>query len=191
MSGLTHFEGYASRLSQVLDAADWSMVEPLAEALFAAWQGKRQVFLAGNGGSAANCNHIVNDFVYPISKTMGKGIRMRSLSESPAVLTCLANDEGHDHVFSAQLPVFASEGDILWVMSGSGNSPNILHVLETARDYGVTSFAVLGFDGGKARALADHVIHFDTDDMQVAEDMQMVVSNMIVQYLYSRKDEIG
>lgn len=191
MSGLMLFERYATRLSQALNAADWSMVEPLAEALFVAWQEKRQVFLAGNGGSAANCNHIVNDFVYPLSKTMGKGIRMRSLSESPAVLTCLANDEGYDHVFSAQLPVFASAGDILWVMSGSGNSPNILRVLETAHDLGVTTFAVLGFDGGKARALADHVIHFDTDDMQVAEDLQMVVSNMIVQYLYSRKDEIA
>ena len=75
-------------------------------------------------------------------------------------------------------------------MSGSGNSANIIKVLEVARELGVTSFAVLGFDGGQASKLADHVIHFPINDMQIAEDLQMVVSNMIVQYLYSRKSEI-
>ena len=190
MSGLFFFETYADRLSEAMEATDWEIVAPLALALFDAWKDKRQVFLAGNGGSAANCNHIVNDFVYPVSKTMGKGIRMRSLSESPAVMTCLANDEGYDNIFSSQLPVFANAGDILWVMSGSGNSTNIIKVLEVAQELGLTSFAVLGFDGGKASSLADHVIHFSVNDMQVAEDLQMIVSNMIIQYLYSRRAEI-
>lgn len=188
--GISFFNAYAHRLRDVVGQADWSMIVPLADALFDAWQTKRQVFLAGNGGSAANCNHIVNDFLYPVSKTMGKGLRMRSLAESPAVLSCLANDEGYEAIFSAQLPSLADAGDVLWVMSGSGNSANILRVLEIARDLGVTSYAVLGFDGGRAKALADHVIHFPTNDMQIAEDLQMVVSNMIVQYLYSRRDEI-
>lgn len=190
MSGLSFFENYADRLSAVINDVDWQIVEPLALALFNVWQEKRQVFLAGNGGSAANCNHIVNDFIYPVSKTMGKGIRMRSLSESPAVMTCLANDEGYDHIFAAQLPVFANSGDVLWVMSGSGNSKNILRSIETAREIGLTSFAVLGFDGGEAIRMADHVIHFPVNDMQLAEDLQMIVSNMIIQYLHSRRNEI-
>ena len=190
MSGLSFFETYADRLLSAMNTADWRIVDPLALALFDAWQEKRQVFLAGNGGSAANCNHIVNDFIYPVSKMMGKGIRMRSLSESPAVITCLANDEGYENIFSSQLPVFADAGDILWVMSSSGNSANIIKVLEVAQELGLTSFAVLGFDGGKASALADHVIQFAVDDMQVAEDLQMIVSNMIIQYLHSRRNEI-
>lgn len=190
MSGLSLFEAYAERLKSTIDAADWKVVEPLAEALFTAWTNKKQVFLAGNGGSAANCNHIANDFIYSISKIIGKGMRIRSLPESPAIMSCLANDEGYEKIFSSQLPVFADPGDILWVMSGSGNSANIIKVLEVARELGVTSFAVLGFDGGQAAKLADHVIHFQTNDMQIAEDLQMVVSNMIVQYLYSRKSEI-
>ena len=190
MSGLSLFEAYAGRLKRTIDAADWKVVEPLAEALFTAWTNKKQVFLAGNGGSAANCNHIANDFIYSISKIIGKGMRIRSLPESPAIMSCLANDEGYEKIFSSQLPVFADPGDILWVMSGSGNSANIIKVLEVARELGVTSFAVLGFDGGQAAKLADHVIHFPTSDMQIAEDLQMVVSNMIVQYLYSRKSEI-
>ena len=190
MPSLSFFDAYAERLITTIDAADWKIVEPLAEALFAAWQDKRQVFLAGNGGSAANCNHIANDFIYSVSKTIGKGLRIRSLSESPAVMSCLANDEGYEKIFSSQLPIFSNSGDILWIMSGSGNSANIIKVLEVARELGVTSFAVLGFDGGQASKLADHVIHFPINDMQIAEDLQMVVSNMIVQYLYSRKSEI-
>lgn len=166
------------------------MVEPLATAFFDAWRDRRQVFVAGNGGSAANANHMVNDYVYPISKTPGKGMRMRSLCANPAVVTCLANDEGYENIFSAQLPILAEPGDVLLALSGSGNSPNILRLLETAREIGVTSFAILGFTGGKAKNLADHVLHFPGDDMQVAEDLQMVVSNMIVQYLYSRRNEI-
>ena len=190
VSGLSLFEAYAERLNATMTATDWKIVEPLAEALFAAWRDKRQVFLAGNGGSAANCNHIVNDFVYSVSKEIGKGLRIRSLSESPAIMSCLANDVGYEKVFSSQLPVFSDAGDILWVMSGSGNSTNIIKVLEVARELSVTSFAVLGFDGGQAAKLADHVIHFPVADMQVAEDLQMVVSNMVVQYLYSRRSEI-
>lgn len=190
MTGLPFFEAYADRLSIAIRQTDWRIIEPLAVALFAAWQEKRQVFLAGNGGSGANCNHIANDFIYPVSKIMGKGLRVRSLAESPAVMSCLANDEGYENIFSSQLPVFADVGDVLWVMSGSGNSANILRVLEVARELGMTSFAVLGFDAGKASKLADHVIHFPGNDMQVAEDLQMVVSNMLVQYLYSRRSEI-
>jgi D-sedoheptulose 7-phosphate isomerase len=191
MHGLNIFESYASRLAEAMATVDWIMVEPLAEALFEAWKSKRQVFLAGNGGSAANCNHIVNDFVYPVSKIMGNGLRVRSLSESPAVISCLSNDEGYENIFSTQLSVFADPGDILWVMSGSGNSENIIRVLKAAKDIGVTSYAVLGFDGGRARELADNVLHFPTFDMQIAEDLQMVVSNMIVQYLFSRRNEIN
>ena len=190
MSGLNVFESYASRLVAVMAAVDWKTVDPLAAALFEAWRSKRQVFLAGNGGSAANCNHIVNDFVYPVSKVMGNGLRMRSLSESPAIMSCLANDEGYENIFSTQLSVFADPGDVLWVMSGSGNSENIIRILKAAQEIGVTSYAILGFDGGKARELADNVIYFPTYDMQIAEDLQMVVSNMIVQYLFSRRNEI-
>ena len=191
MAGSHIFESYASRLAEAMALVDWRIVDPLAAALFEVWKTKRQVFLAGNGGSAANCNHIVNDFVYPVSKVMGKGVTIRSLAESPAVLSCLANDEGYENIFSTQLSVFSNPGDVLWVMSGYGNSENIIRVLKTAKEIGVTSYAVLGFDGGKARELADNAIHFPIFDMQIAEDLQMVVGHMLVQYLFSRRSEIN
>jgi D-sedoheptulose 7-phosphate isomerase len=107
------------------------------------------------------------------------------------VMTCLANDEGYDEVFAAQLAVQARAGDVLVVFSGSGNSKNIIRALEQARKMGMTSYAVLGFDGGKAKALCDVLIHFETDDMQIAEDAQLILGHMIVQHLHSRRDELG
>lgn len=182
---------YSARMQDVLANADWEHIQPLADELLSAWRERRQVFIMGNGGSGGNANHIVNDYLYPVSKIMGEGIRMRSLAENPSTITCIANDEGYEHIFSTQLGVLANKGDCVIALSGSGNSPNILKALEVAKDLGVTSYAILGFEGGKAKQLADHAIHFPVDDMQIAEDLQMIVMNMIMQYLYQFRIEFG
>lgn len=186
-SAKDHATAYAGRLSKILLESDWSIIEPLAEALLDAWKNGRQVFWAGNGGSAGNAIHIVNDMLYPVSKRHGDGIRAHALPANSPVLTCLANDEGYEEIFAKQLAVLADEGDVLIVMSGSGNSPNILRVLEEAKAKGVTSFAILGYSGGKAKALADHPLHFPVDDMQIAEDLQLIIGHMVMQYLYQHR----
>jgi D-sedoheptulose 7-phosphate isomerase len=185
------FSDYSERLSVVLREIDWAPVERLAHDLLDCWHNGRQVFLAGNGGSGGNANHLANDFLYPLSKTAGSGIRVHSLSANPAAITCLANDEGYDQIFSMQLAVLAREGDVLIVLSGSGNSPNILAALEEAKAIGMTSYALLGFSGGKARALADVPIHFRVDDMQIAEDAQMIVGHMLLQWLYGQREDVN
>lgn len=190
-AALPVFESYASRLGEVLKETDWGLIAPLADALFDCWREGRQVFLIGNGGSAGNANHLANDFLYPVSKRRGSGLRVHALSANPATLACLANDEGYESVFSYQLAVLANAGDVLIALSGSGNSPNILEALDEAGRIGVKSFAILAFDGGRAKQKADYAIHFPIEDMQIAEDLQMVVGNMILQYLFSRRDEIA
>lgn len=184
------FADYTIRFSTVLKDFDWSPVEKLAYDLRDCWQTGRQVFFCGNGGSGGNANHLANDFLYALSKTPGSGLRVHSLSSNPSVITCLANDEGYDQVFSLQLAVLARKGDVLITFSGSGNSPNILKALEEAKTVGMTSYAVLGFSGGKAKALADVPIHFAVNDMQIAEDAQMVIGHMIMQWLYAQRGEI-
>ncbi|MGY4307327.1 D-sedoheptulose 7-phosphate isomerase [Bradyrhizobium sp. USDA 4369] len=184
------FADYTSRFSTVLKDFDWAPVEKLAYDLRDCWQTGRQVFFCGNGGSGGNANHLANDFLYALSKTPGSGLRVHSLSSNPSVITCLANDEGYDQVFSLQLAVLARKGDVLITFSGSGNSPNILKALEEAKTVGMTSYAVLGFSGGKAKALADVPIHFAVNDMQIAEDAQMVIGHMIMQWLYAQRGEI-
>ena len=87
--------------------------------------------------------------------------------------------------------MLARAGDVLVVFSGSGNSPNIVKALEEAKTIGMTSYALLGYSGGKAKALSDVPIHFAIDDMQIAEDAQMVIGHMLMQWLYAQRDEIS
>ena len=181
------FVGYASRLQGVLQASDWSPVADLAADMLAAWKNGNQVFFCGNGGSAGNAVHLANDYIYGVAKRTGGGIRAVALSANPAVMTCLANDVGYDHIYSEQLAVLANEGDVLVTLSGSGNSPNILRVLEQAKSMKVKSYAILGYTGGKAKAVADVAIHFPVNDMQIAEDLQLVVGHMLMQWLYENR----
>jgi D-sedoheptulose 7-phosphate isomerase len=184
-------EKYATRLGDLLSRTDWSMVEPLGEALLDCWKNKRQVFWIGNGGSAGNAIHMANDFFYSISKLKGSGIRCHALPANAPIMTCLSNDVSFDDVFAMQLSTLADPGDVLIAFSGSGNSPNILNALVEARALNMKSFAVLGFDGGKAKTLADHPLHFAVDDMQISEDLQCIVCHMLTQYLYSVRDSVN
>jgi len=181
------FTGYADRLSGVLSTSDWSGVSLLAKDIRQAWLTGHQVFFCGNGGSAGNAIHLANDYIYGVAKRTGGGIRAVALSANPAVMTCLANDVGYDAIYSEQLAVLANAGDILVVLSGSGNSPNILQVLKQATAMKVKSYAILGFSGGKAKELADVPIHFPVNDMQIAEDMQLVVGHMLMQWFYENR----
>ena len=187
LNGQEHFADYSRRLQAVLATADWSGVHQLAQALLESWQQGRRVFLCGNGGSAGNAIHLANDFLFGVAKKTGGGLRVMALSANSAVMTCLANDVGYDYIFSEQLAVQAQKGDLLIALSGSGNSGNIVRVLEQAGEMGVRSFAILGFSGGKSKQLADVAIHFPVDDMQIAEDMQLIVGHMVMQWLYESR----
>jgi D-sedoheptulose 7-phosphate isomerase len=178
-----HFAAYADRLSTILEHADWSAVALLAADLHRCWREGRSVFICGNGGSAGNAIHLANDYLYGIAKGNGLGMRVHALSANASVLTCLANDVGYDSVFSSQLAVQGQAGDVLLVFSGSGNSPNVVRAIEQARTMGITSYAVLGFSGGACKKIADVPIHFAIDDMQIAEDLQLVIGHMIMQWL--------
>lgn len=183
-SSIEGFLDYSRRLQTVLSEADWTEVEVLASELLECWKGGRQVFLCGNGGSAGNAIHLANDLLYGVSKQKGHALRVAALPANSSVVTCLANDQGYDDIFSHQLAVLAREKDVLIVLSGSGNSPNIVKALEQAQQMGMKSFAVLGFTGGKAKSLADVPIHFEVHDMQIAEDLQLIVGHMVMQWLY-------
>ena len=189
LDGRDHFADYSLRLQGVLASADWAGVHLLANAMLESWQLGRRVFLCGNGGSAGNAIHLANDFLYGVAKTTGGGLRVMALSANSAVMTCLANDVGYDHIFSEQLAVQAQKGDLLIVLSGSGNSGNIVRVLEQSRVMGVRSFAILGFSGGKSKQLADVAIHFPVYDMQIAEDLQLIVGHMVMQWLYASRPQ--
>ena len=181
---------YANKLSDVLCSSDWSGVVQLGLDMRECWAAGKQVFICGNGGSAGNAIHLANDFLYGIAKRTGGGMKVNALSANPAVITCLANDVGYDYIYSEQLAVQGQSGDLLVVLSGSGNSPNILRVLEQAQAMDVKSCAILGYKGGQCRSLANLSIHFPVDDMQIAEDLQLVVGHMLMKWLYQNPPKV-
>lgn len=176
------FLNYAETLKEQLSETNWEPAVELGSDLRRAWVEGRHVFICGNGGSAANAMHIANDLIYGANPEDG-GLRVEALSANSAVITCLANDVGYDEIFAHQLKVKASDGDLLICLSGSGNSPNIVRAIETAKSLNVKTYSVLGYSGGLAKELSDCAIHFPVDDMQVAEDLQLVVGHMLMKYL--------
>ena len=182
---------YLERLQGCFDKTNLETVEKLANELHQAWVDGHNVFICGNGGSAANAIHIANDLHYGIGACgQGKklpGLRVEALSANSGVITCLANDTGYENIYSHQLEVKSKKGDLLIVLSGSGNSPNIIKALTTANDIGVKTFAILAFDGGQCKKIAKTSIHFEIDDMQIAEDTQLVVGHLCMQWLNTHK----
>ncbi len=186
----THVSNYRNKLTSILDNTDIEAIEVLGAKLIECWKTGKQVFICGNGGSAGNAMHIANDLIYGISKKFGSGLKITALPANGSVVTCLANDEGYEHIFSYQLGVLGQEGDVLIALSGSGNSQNIVNVLQTAKSMNIETFAILGYSGGKAKGLADVPIHYAIDDMQISEDLQLIILHMLMQWLYQHKDSI-
>ena len=182
---------YFERLLEATGQLPLETVKKLADTLLSCWKDGRQVFIFGNGGSAGNAMHLANDLIYGISKTFGSGLRITALPANGSVTTCLANDEGYESIFSYQLAVLAQPGDIAIALSGSGNSQNVIKALEHCKASGIESYAILGYSGGKSRALADHPIHVAIDDMQISEDLQMTVGHLLMQWLYSKREQIA
>ncbi len=176
---------YSARLSAALAMPAIKQVPQLAQAFKTAWDNKKTIYLCGNGGSAGNAIHLANDFLYGAGLTRGIGLRIESLAANAAVLTCLANDIGYEEIYAEQLRVKANAGDVLVVFSGSGNSPNVVRALEMGNKLGMETFAILGYSGGKCKDLAKHPLHFEINDMQIAEDLQLIIGHMIMQWLCS------
>jgi D-sedoheptulose 7-phosphate isomerase len=120
------------------------------------------IYLAGNGGSAATASHWANDLGKGAKAGGHSPIRVISLADNTSWLTALANDEGYDRVFAGQLENLARPGDVLVVMSASGNSPNLLRAVELARARKVITIGFLGFDGGALKNLVDEVLLLPT-----------------------------
>jgi len=184
-------DAYLQRLKASFSAEIIAAIETLANELRQAWVEGRHVFICGNGGSAANALHIANDLLYGIGSCGPSpklpGLRVEALPSNVGLITCLANDIGYQNIYVHQLIVKARAGDLLIVLSGSGDSLNVVRAIETATKLSMKSFAILAFSGGRCLDLADVPIHFPIDDMQIAEDTQLVVGHLCMQWLNANK----
>ncbi|NJO05443.1 MAG: SIS domain-containing protein [Chloroflexaceae bacterium] len=132
-------------------------VEQMVALIGAALADGHTLYTCGNGGSSTDAIHLAQELVGRY-RSNRRPVPAISLNADTGALTCIANDFGYEQVFARQLAALAKPGDVLVVFSTSGNSPNILHALDTARARGVVSVALLGKDGGAACTSADHVL---------------------------------
>ena len=188
-----HFDNYFNKLSSNFNSEILIGIEKLADDLTKIWKSNNQLFICGNGGSAANAIHIANDLHYGLAQSVKSkkyGMKSDALPANAAIITCLANDTGYENIFSNQLRVKASKDDMLVVLSGSGNSANIINALEVSNEIGLNSYAILGFDGGKCKEIARNIIHVPVSDMLVSEDIQMIIFNICFQWIVKKMNSI-
>jgi D-sedoheptulose 7-phosphate isomerase len=162
-SAVTVASDYVRELEALLRDLDYEAIGRVAARLEAARNAGSAVYLAGNGGSAATASHWVNDLVKATKCSDKPPFRAVCLSDNTSLLTALANDEGYDRVFSGLLESLAVPGDVLVVISASGNSPNLVDAVQLAARLRLGTIGVLGFDGGKLRTMVDDCVLVATE----------------------------
>ena len=184
---------YIHGLKGVLDRLPLNPVEEIIQAIEQAQKERRQVFVIGNGGSAATASHMMNDLC---KGTLGhKGdvpwprLRVIALTDNVSLMTAWANDTDYDRIFSEPLKNLAQRGDLLIAISASGNSPNIIAAVEAAKHLGVKVIGLAGFGGGKLSKMADVSFVVASDEYGPVEDAHMILDHIITGYLYEKLKE--
>ena len=166
-SAASYFDAYAEEISRAA-ATHRARARSIARRaiLLEAYTRGAAVFSCGNGGSASIANHLQCDHVKGVRTATDLAPRVMSLSTNVELLTAIANDTGYENVFVYQLQSQSGPGDVLIAVSSSGRSPNIVHALTWARDHGLRTIAITGFDGGAARTVAEVSVHVDVHELR-------------------------
>ncbi len=177
---------YRAGLKATLDALPVEEVRIAIDYLQGAYEQGRQIFIVGNGGSAATASHMACDLAKTI---LGRApspelrrFRVIALTDNMPLITAWGNDVNFDRVFAEQLRNLANPGDLLVAITGSGNSPNIVESVQAARELGMKTIGLLGFDGGRVRKLVDHAVVIRSDNYGYIEDAHMILNHLITQH---------
>lgn len=173
------FRNYRAAVSEALATVDEDAIATMMTWLEQARSQRASIFICGNGGSAATASHFATDLGKGASLGFPTRFRAVALTDNVPLISAYANDIGYQIIFAEQLKSLARPGDVLVVLSGSGNSPNILEALEAAREVPCRSIALTGFDGGRAFEFADLNIVVRSDHMGVIEDAHMSICHSV------------
>ncbi len=178
----TFLENYRTEISGLLRSFDLEQVGRFIEILKQAREEDRQIFVFGNGGSAATASHFVVDMVKGASVGREKRFRIMALTDQVPTITAYANDIGYEVVFEGHLRNFARPGDIVLAISGSGNSPNVLRAVEYANSIGCVTLGLTGYQGGRLAPLCQHALVVPSNHMGRIEDLHMLTCHLISYY---------
>jgi D-sedoheptulose 7-phosphate isomerase len=174
-----HITNYLATLRRVLDELSTQQVESVLEVFERAYQNDRTIFICGNGGSWATASHWVCDFVKGATAAGSRRIKMMSLGDNVPTLTAYANDVNYNVVFSEPVLTFARKGDVVVLITASGNSPNVLEAAKAAREVGAITVGLIGFGGGKLSTLVDHEITVSCKEYGPVEDLHMILDHIV------------
>ena len=169
----------------MLQQIDVDIIEQIINAFIEAVDSGNTIFVLGNGGSASIASHFADDLILGARAKGVKPIRALSLTDNPAILTTIANDECYENIFIRQLEIMAVEGDVVVALSVSGNSANVLEAVRYSKETGILTIGVTGFDGGELRKLADISLYIPTSQGEYGpvEDIFMILNHLIYTYL--------
>ncbi len=179
------FRGYGKYLGNVISRLDFDAVLKVAKRFEEASAKGQRIFFAGNGGSASTASHFAQDIGEIVRKAGGKPFSTFSLTDHAAAVTAISNDYAYDQVFYLQMANHFKDGDVLVVISASGNSPNVVKAVELAKERKGTTIALVGFDGGVLAKMCDIVVCVATEKGEYGpvEDVHLVLDHMITCYL--------
>ena len=175
---------YVNKFALSFNSINEDKLEELIDEMIKIINTQKEVFIIGNGGSAANANHIAGDYLKTFSLA-GLSFKISSLSESTSYLTAASNDLDFSEVYEILINTRISKGDLLIFLSGSGNSINLIKPARMAKKVGIITAAVVGYMGGGLKEIVDIPIHIDIQDMEISEDAQMTIFHYLKQRLFN------
>ena len=172
-------EQYKNELLQAIESLDLQKVGDAIQILTRARDEGRRIFVCGNGGSASTASHFATDLLKGASYGRSSRFRVLALTDSLPTITAYSNDVGYESAFVEQLKNFAEPGDVVVAISSSGNSPNVLRVVEYGNSIGCRTIALTGRDGGRLGPLAELDIRISHSHTGRIEDLHLIVLHMI------------
>lgn len=178
---------YIEEEIQVMQSLDIDVVNAAMNVLESTREKGHNIYICGNGGSAATASHFVCDFNKGVSGGQEKKYNFVCLNDNIATMLAIANDINYDSVFEYQLRNKIKKGDVFIGISGSGNSKNVLLAARYAKRAGATVIAITGYNGGELMGIGDISLHVPIDNMQITEDIHMMYDHMMM-YILARGD---
>ena len=173
---------YIDLLSAQFQEINFNTLDKIANAIIESAENGTTIFTCGNGGSSSIAEHLVCDFVKGISTNTNIYTRVFSLLSTP-LLTAIANDISYEDVFSFQIDRYGKEGDILFCVSSSGNSENVVKAIQKAKSKGLLTISFVGFNGGKAREESDLAMHIPINNYGLVEDSHHILMHILAQFI--------
>lgn len=180
---MDRISAYLDAVSGLLARISRDDIKTVADLVVDAYKKGSQVFIMGNGGSAATATHLACDLQKGVGSMGEKKFKVMSLTDNVSIMTAWANDADYSDIFSEQLATWVQPGDLVIGISGSGNSPNVIKGIEVANARGAITVGLSGFKGGKLAQVAKYGIVCESDNMQHIEDVHMVLAHLIFRYV--------